>query len=84
MKWLENENGLNAKVEFNNQTKLAEFVVELAKVSEAVDHHADLEISYNKLNIRIITHDANSVTLKDWDLARRIEEMLSNFECKHL
>jgi len=84
MKWLENKQGLNAKVQFLNQTKLAEFVLELAKISDEVNHHADLEISYNKVTIRIITHDANLVTLKDWDLARRIEEVLSNFECKHL
>lgn len=80
MKWHENKLGLNAKIQFRNQTALAEFVLELAKVSDTLNHHADLEISYNRLKVRIITHDTNSVTLKDWDLARRIDEMLTNFE----
>lgn len=49
------------------------FVVQIALFAEAVDHHPDLLIQYNKVTVTLSTHSAGGVTEKDFDLAGRIE-----------
>ena len=77
MNWKETESGLFCTLEFESQTELAEFVLKLAVVSDRLEHHADMEIRYNKLSLRIITHDAGKVTQNDWDLKDEIERLLA-------
>ncbi len=44
-------------------------------ISEAAWHHPDLEVSYNRVTVRLRTHSANGITEKDVALAARIEEI---------
>lgn len=48
------------------------FVNQLVEPSEALGHHPDLEISYNKVTINLTTHDAEGLTDKDFLLAQTI------------
>lgn len=75
MQWKENENGLTAQLKFKDQTELAEFVLDLAKISDEKQHHADMEISYNKLSLRLISHDVGKVTERDYAMAERIKSL---------
>jgi 4a-hydroxytetrahydrobiopterin dehydratase len=43
--------------------------------AEGADHHPDLKVSWGRLVVTLSTHSAGGVTDKDFDLARRIEEM---------
>lgn len=50
----------------------------LAKVTvhaEILGHHPDVELSYDKLKIKITTHDVKGLTKKDFELARKIDEI---------
>ena len=50
------------------------FMTELALVAERLDHHPEWRNVYNRVVIRLTTHDAgNKVTTSDLELARRIE-----------
>jgi 4a-hydroxytetrahydrobiopterin dehydratase len=49
------------------------FVHAVANISNAVDHHPDIGISWDKVTITIWSHDAGGVTARDFDLAVRIE-----------
>jgi len=40
-------------------------------------HHPDWYNSYNKLNIKLITHAAGGLTMKDFELALRIEAIIN-------
>jgi 4a-hydroxytetrahydrobiopterin dehydratase len=40
-----------------------------------MDHHPEILISYNKVNIKLITHDTNQISEKDIVLAKRIDEL---------
>ena len=42
-------------------------------MAEKRNHHPELFNVYNKVTIRLTTHDANGVTDKDLDLAEAIE-----------
>ena len=76
MNWNKSEQGIQATLIFEDQTTLTEFVLKLAKISDAIQHHADMDIRYNKLYLKIITHDAKAITEKDEALCREIENLL--------
>ncbi len=76
MNWNTSDQGIQATLEFENQTELAEFVLKLARLSDAMQHHADMDIRYNKLHLNIFTHDENAITEKDETLCREIELLI--------
>ncbi len=43
--------------------------------AESADHHPDLKVSWGRLVVALSTHSAGGVTDKDFDLARRIEDI---------
>ena len=43
---------------------------------EAAYHHADLSVSYAKLWVKLMTHDAGGITDKDFELAKEIEKLV--------
>jgi 4a-hydroxytetrahydrobiopterin dehydratase len=43
---------------------------------EAAYHHADLEVTWGKLWVKLQTHSAGGITDKDFALARKIEEVV--------
>jgi 4a-hydroxytetrahydrobiopterin dehydratase len=43
---------------------------------EAAWHHADLAISYGKVTVRLQTHESKGITDRDFELARKIEEVV--------
>ena len=45
---------------------------------EAQNHHPEWFNVYNKLSIRLSTHDAEGVTEKDFKLAQTIEGIIAN------
>lgn len=52
------------------------FIVRLGFECEALDHHPDLRNVYNRVTLRLNTHDAgNKVTAKDVELAKRAEKV---------
>ena len=47
-----------------------DFVVDVAKLSEAADHHPDIDVRWRKVTLRFVTHDAgNRITSLDARLA---------------
>ena len=45
------------------------FVNRVAETAEAVDHHPDILIRYNKVTLQLTTHDSGGLTRNDVDLA---------------
>ncbi|MEM9737217.1 MAG: 4a-hydroxytetrahydrobiopterin dehydratase [Pseudomonadota bacterium] len=41
--------------------------------AEAADHHPEWSNVYNRVEVRLTTHDAGGLTDKDWSLAARME-----------
>ncbi|MEK6914557.1 MAG: 4a-hydroxytetrahydrobiopterin dehydratase [Nanoarchaeota archaeon] len=57
------------------------FVKKIAKISDKINHHPDIEIyDYKKLKIKIYTHELNCLTNKDIELAKKIDESENNFK----
>jgi 4a-hydroxytetrahydrobiopterin dehydratase len=73
--WKEHENALNATLVFKDFVAAFAFMTIVAELAEAHDHHPNWSNVYNRVQIRLTTHDAgNQVTAKDWALARAIAD----------
>src|SRR5665213_1660238 len=44
-------------------------------VAQAADHHPDLSVSWGKVTVKLSTHSAGGITDKDFELARKIEDV---------
>lgn len=53
------------------------FVVAVAKVAEAQQHHPDIQVVWTTVTLRIQTHDEGGITKWDLSLAKEIEKSLS-------
>lgn len=47
----------------------------IGEAAEQANHHPDLDLRYDHLNIRLYSHDASGVTERDVSLARRSSEL---------
>ena len=75
--WEYNENALETTFEFQNFKEAFTLMTRIAFECEALNHHPDWTNVYNRLHIRLSTHDAGGVTEKDFKLAQLIEELVS-------
>ncbi len=49
----------------------------IGHLAEAAWHHPDLTVSYAFVIVKLMTHDAKGITDKDFELARKIEEVIA-------
>ena len=52
-----------------------DFVNRLTPDAEEMNHHPDLEISWNTVKVTITTHSEGGLTEGDFELARRIDAL---------
>jgi 4a-hydroxytetrahydrobiopterin dehydratase len=43
--------------------------------AEAAYHHPDLSVTWGRITVKLSTHSAGGITDKDFELARKIEEV---------
>jgi 4a-hydroxytetrahydrobiopterin dehydratase len=75
--WSLNDNRIVKDFSFKDFTAAFNVMCDIADVAEEIGHHPDWYNSYNKLNIKLISHDAGGLTMKDFELALRIEEIIN-------
>jgi 4a-hydroxytetrahydrobiopterin dehydratase len=74
--WKEENNQLIRTFEFPDFINAFGFMTRVAMIAEKLNHHPDWKNVYNKVEIRLSTHDAgNIVTEKDRELVARIDEV---------
>ena len=74
--WEYSENALETTFEFQNFREAFTLMTRIAFECEAQGHHPDWTNVYNRLHIRLNTHDAGGVTDKDFRLAKTIETLV--------
>jgi 4a-hydroxytetrahydrobiopterin dehydratase len=74
--WKEQNNQLVRQFEFDNFIQAFAFMTQVASLAEKQNHHPDWSNVFNKVEIRLSTHDAGGVvTDKDRALARAIDSL---------
>ena len=71
--WKFENSGIEKKYVFKDFKESLVFINKVGVLAEEHNHHPELFNVYNKVNIRLSTHDANGVTNKDFNLAKAID-----------
>ncbi|MCC7363797.1 MAG: 4a-hydroxytetrahydrobiopterin dehydratase [Dehalococcoidia bacterium] len=74
--WAADGDSLVRRFEFADHITAMGFVVRVAMAAEAMDHHPDLRIVYNRVELRLSSHDAGGVTARDVRLAERVNALV--------
>ena len=70
------KDGIEKNFLFKDFNEAFSFLTRIAMLSEKMDHHADWSGIYNKVHIRLSTHDSKGITQKDIDMAAAIERFI--------
>jgi 4a-hydroxytetrahydrobiopterin dehydratase len=56
-----------------------DFVNRIARKAQKINHHPDIDIRFNRVTLKLTTHDEGGITKKDFFLARQCDEVFSRF-----
>jgi 4a-hydroxytetrahydrobiopterin dehydratase len=70
----EDRKSIRQNYEFRSFAEAFSFMTRIALLAEKMDHHPDWSNSYNKVEIRLTSHDSGGLTSKDLELAKAITE----------
>ncbi len=73
--WEQHEAVIRRTLAFKDFPAAIDFVNRVAAAAEEAGHHPDIDIRWNKVTLSLTTHDAGGLTPKDFDLARRCNEL---------
>ncbi len=71
--WEFKNSAIEKNFKFKNFSEALAFIVQVGILAEKANHHPEIFNVYNKVQIRLNTHDSNGVTEKDFDLANKIQ-----------
>ncbi|GIJ78206.1 4a-hydroxytetrahydrobiopterin dehydratase [Micromonospora phaseoli] len=74
--WSGDPAGIIRTVELASFPDAVAVVDRVAVTAEELDHHPDIDIRWRTVTFRCVTHSAGGVTMRDMDLARRIDEIV--------
>ena len=82
--WQVEENYLVKRTELEDFNQVVRFFLAAEKPQRKLDHHAHFYFVYDTVEIILFTHDTDSVTLKDFELALHIDALLDKMNAKDL
>ncbi len=74
--WDVGEKSLLRKLALPSFPDAIAFVVKVAFVAEAGDHHPDILVNYRRVTLTLWTHTEGGITEKDFALAKEINKLL--------
>ena len=78
--WKEKDNALHGDFRFKNFVEAFSFMTQCAFAAEQINHHPEWSNVWNKVSIKLTTHDAgNIITEKDRQLAEQIIEIYKKY-----
>lgn len=69
------DNAIQRNFKFKNFSESLAFIIQVGLLAEKSNHHSEILNSYNKVQLRLTTHDFNGITQKDFDLAGAINKI---------
>lgn len=73
--WRMEEDSLHAQWEFEDFGDAMSFMNSVADVAERMNHHPEWSNVYNRVTVRLTTHDAGGLTHLDFDLAQAMDNL---------
>lgn len=77
--WFLSEDGIKIHKEFlfKDFVQAIRFINRVADIAEVEGHHPDIYIFYNKVKLELWTHAIGGLSVNDFILAAKIDDMLS-------
>lgn len=79
--WELKEDRIRREFAFKDFDQAMDFVNRVADIARQQDHHPDMCIHYNKVELVLSTHKAGGLTREDFDLASKTDELLTSEQC---
>jgi 4a-hydroxytetrahydrobiopterin dehydratase len=74
--WELKNKGIEKEFIFSNFAEAFTFMTLVASLAESLQHHPDWSNVYNKVYMKLTTHEAGGVTERDLAMATEIEKLL--------
>jgi 4a-hydroxytetrahydrobiopterin dehydratase len=71
--WDHRGDGIERTYRFKDFAEAFGFMARVALLAEKADHHPEWSNVYNKVTVRLTTHDAGGLSTRDFALARAID-----------
>ena len=71
--WVRKDDGLVRNYKFADFTQAFGFMARVALLAEKADHHPEWSNVYNRVDMRLTTHDAGGISARDFALAKAID-----------
>jgi 4a-hydroxytetrahydrobiopterin dehydratase len=71
--WERDGDAIVRQFEFKDFVGSVDFVNRITPLAEAMNHHPDLAISWNKVTVTLSTHSEGGLTENDFELASKID-----------
>ncbi|MBB3046559.1 4a-hydroxytetrahydrobiopterin dehydratase [Litorivivens lipolytica] len=75
--WTVREDKLYRQLTFKDFVSAFGFMSQVAILAEKMDHHPEWSNVYNRVDIKLTTHDLGGISMRDITLAKQIEEHFS-------
>lgn len=69
---------LHRELRFKNFVQAFGFMTQVALLAESADHHPEWFNVYNRVTIDLTTHEANGISQRDFDLAKKINGIVDS------
>ena len=74
--WQRRGNAITKEFVLSSFTGAARFILRIAPIANAMDHHPDIELyRYKRVKIFLTTHDAGGITRNDFVLAAKFDRL---------
>jgi 4a-hydroxytetrahydrobiopterin dehydratase len=73
--WKREGDSIKREYKFDDFQGSVDFVNRLTPAAEEMNHHPDIAISWNKVELTLSTHSEGGLTANDFELAQRIDAL---------
>ena len=70
------QDALERQFKFHDFSAAFAFITRVAMLAEKMDHHPDWSNVYNRVTIKLTTHDAGGLSIRDVKLAQAIDALI--------
>jgi len=74
-RWERDGDALKRQLKFEDFQASVDFVNRITPVAEEMNHHPDICISWNTVDLTLSTHSEGGITANDFELARQIDQL---------
>jgi 4a-hydroxytetrahydrobiopterin dehydratase len=75
--WSETGGYLQKSFEFKDFREALNFINKVGVISESMNHHPEIINNYNKVHLKLKTHDKKQITELDYQMAKKVDDLFN-------